>query len=124
MSTDRPSTTAARIIGAGSVIVGVALLAAPGRVCDLVSNTGARPTGWVRLLGARYLAQGVAQLRWPRPAVLRGSAAVDGLHAVSMVALAAASPTYRRLAVCSAALASAGTAANASTALGACRSRR
>jgi hypothetical protein len=113
----RPSASAApRLIGAGSVVVGVTLLAAPGRVCDYISDTRARPTGWMRLLGARYLAQGVAQLGWSQPAVLQVSAAVDGLHALSMVALAAASPTYRRLASVSAVAATAGMAANALTA--------
>jgi hypothetical protein len=89
------------------------MLAAPGRVRDYVSHDGALSTGWVRLLGARYLAQGVAQIAWPRPAVLQASAVVDGLHALSMVALAAASPTYRRSASFSASVAFACATANA-----------
>jgi hypothetical protein len=48
--------------------------------------------------------------------VLQVSAAVDGLHALSMVALAVTSPTYRRLASVSAVAATAGMAANALTA--------
>ena len=105
--------TVPRLIGASSAALGVILLATPGRVCDYVSDNGARPTGWVRLLGARYLAQGVAQVAWPRPAVLQASAVVDSLHALSMVALAAASPTYRRSASISASVAIGGATANA-----------
>jgi hypothetical protein len=115
MSAHAAATTVPRLIGAGSVIAGVTLLAAPGPVCDFVSDTGARPTGVTRLLGARYLAQGVAQLGWPRPVVLRASAVIDGLHALSMVALSSASPTYRRLASVSAVAATVGMAANAVT---------
>jgi hypothetical protein len=116
MSGHRSTTTVPRLIGAGSLLIGVTLLAAPGRTCDFVTDTGARPTGWTRLLGARYLAQGVAQLGWPQSAVLRASAAVDGLHALSMFGLAAASPAYRRLATVSAVAATVGMAANALTA--------
>ncbi len=121
MRSDHFVPTVPRLIGATSAALGVILLATPGRVCDYVSDNGARPTGWVRLLGARYLAQGVAQVAWPEPAVLQASAAVDTLHALSMVALAAVSPTYRRSASLSASVAFAGASANA---LAARRTRR
>lgn len=63
----------------------------------------------VRVLAARYVVQSVlpqvdgGRLRgtWLRG----GDAAVDGLHAASMVGLAAIAPSYRRLALGSAALA-------------------
>jgi hypothetical protein len=113
----RPSAlTVPRLIGAGSVMLGVTLLATPGRVRDYAADNDALHTSWVRLLGARYLVQGMTQLRWPRPEVLQGAAAVDGLHALSMVALAAAAPPYRRSASLSASVALGAAAANALTA--------
>lgn len=105
-----------RLIGVGSVSLGMTLLAAPHRVSAYVSDDRALAAGWVRLLGARYVAQGVAQLRWPRPTVLRAAAVTDGLHALSMVAVAVAQPRYRRAAALSAVVAAAGVAANAWTA--------
>jgi hypothetical protein len=112
MSADHSATVIPRLMGVGSVIAGMTLIAAPDGVCAYVSDTGVRPAGVVRLLGVRYVVQGAAQLGWPRPAVLRGSAAVDGLHAASMVALAAASPAHRRLASVSAVAAAVGMVAN------------
>ena len=124
MSADHSATMVPRLVGGTSVIIGVTLLAAPARVADSVFVNAAVPTGVVRLLGARYLAQGVAQLGWPRPGVLEGAAVVDGLHALSMVALAAGRPRYRRAAWLSASFAAAGTAANAVTAHRVRRTRR
>jgi len=113
MRTGHLVPTVPRLIGASSAALGVILLATPGRVGDYVSDNDALTTGWVRLLGARYLAQGAAQVAWPRPGVLHASVVVDSLHALSMVALAAASPTYRRAASFSAAVAIGGVTANA-----------
>jgi hypothetical protein len=104
--------TVPQLIGASNAALGVILLATPSRVGDYVSDNDVPPIGWVRLLGARYVAQGVAQVAWPRPAVLHAAVVVDSLHALSMVALAAASPTYRRSASFSAAVAIGGATAN------------
>jgi hypothetical protein len=93
------------------VVRGVAnavLVARPGDVLRAVSTPAPRPARRVvRLLGARVVLQQVAVLAVPtRPLVLLG-AAVDTLHAASMVATALASPRYRRAAALSAATASA-----------------
>lgn len=52
------------------------------------------------MLGARLVAQHVAVLVSPEPATLRLSAAVDGLHAASMLPVLAL-PRYRRAALLS-----------------------
>jgi hypothetical protein len=59
----------------------------------------------VRILGARHLVETVLTTRDPR--LVRGVRVVDGIHAVSMLILAAASPRLRRDALLSAASASA-----------------
>jgi hypothetical protein len=93
------------------VVRGVAnavLVTHPGAVLGAVSTPAPRPARRVvRLLGARVVLQQVAVLAVPsRPLVLLG-AAVDTLHAASMLATALASPRYRRAAALSAATASA-----------------
>jgi hypothetical protein len=110
------ATTVPRLIGAASAVLGMTLVAIPGRIRDQVSVGGSLPAGWVRLLGARYLAQGLAEIARPQPAVLEASAVVDGLHALSMVALFAAAPTYRRSASLSVVVATAMATANIVTA--------
>ncbi|MGY2082445.1 hypothetical protein [Blastococcus sp. SYSU DS0539] len=52
------------------------------------------------MLGARLVAQHAAVLVSPEPATLRLSAAVDGLHAASMLPVLAM-PRYRRAALAS-----------------------
>jgi hypothetical protein len=99
-----------RASGVLPVVRGVAnavLVTHPGSVLRAVSTPAPRPARWVvRLLGARVVLQQVAVLAVPtRPLVLLG-AAVDALHAASMVATALASPRYRRAAALSAATAS------------------
>jgi len=101
---------AAQLIGAASAVLGAFMVVRPQLVSRAVSGGTPVSQDWVRLLGARYLAQGAAQLRWPRPGVLAGSAVVDGLHAASMLALAAGSPGYRRPASLSAGTATASAA--------------
>ena len=66
-------------------------------------GTGVRRT--VRVLGARYVAQSVGG-SWLHPRWLpQAGAAVDLVHAASMVAVAGIAPHYRRLALLSAGLA-------------------
>lgn len=104
-------TPRVRAAGVLPVVRGVAnavLVMRPEDVLRAVS-TPAPPAARrvVRLLGARVVLQEVAVLAVPiRPVVLLG-AAVDALHAASMVATALASPRYRRAAALSAATASA-----------------
>jgi hypothetical protein len=60
----------------------------------------------VRILGARYLAQAAAGLVLDGPRVRDVDAAVDLIHATTMVALATVAPAHRRLALLSAVTAS------------------
>jgi hypothetical protein len=66
-----------------------------------------------RVLGTRHLAQAVLTLWRPRPAVLAAGAGIDGCHAASMLALAAASPRMRRAGLTDAMAATAFTATGA-----------
>jgi hypothetical protein len=73
------------VVGVGA---GLALLARPRQVAAAVSPEYPPSRLWVaRLLGARLLVQHAAVLAAPRPAVLRAAAAVDLVHAASMVPL-------------------------------------
>jgi hypothetical protein len=107
---------AGRVIGTASLALGLVMVARPARVSQMVSGPRPVSDGWVRLLGARYLVQGAVQLARPRPAVMAGSVVVDGLHGLSMFALAAVRSDYRRPALVSAVAASAGATADALTA--------
>jgi hypothetical protein len=94
-----------RLIGVANTALGALLLARPDEVADASAGSARPGPGWVRLLGARYLVQGVAQASLPRAEVLQLSVVVDGLHAASMVGLAMVRAEYRRPALISAAVA-------------------
>ncbi len=97
---------AAGLIGGATGGVGAVLLARPGLVARAVSDEHSRvPSSVVQLLGTRYLVQGAAQLGWPTVTVLRGAAVVDGLHAMTMLAVAWRRADYRRPALVSATVA-------------------
>ena len=99
-------------LGWATAAVGAMLLSTPARVSDTVAGTGAGPAlAIVRLLGGRYAAQGAAQLLLPRRTTFVAGAGVDALHALSMIALGAAVPRYRRPAACSFVLATLSSAA-------------
>jgi hypothetical protein len=102
---------AARTTAAAFGAEGVVLLVRP----DLPATAGLAapdlPRGVVRLLGARRVVQAGLELAVPRRGVALACAAVDALHALSMLAAAAHWPRHRR-----AALLSAGTAALAAAA--------
>jgi hypothetical protein len=107
----RSRERAARAVGIGTGLTGGLLVLRPRRVAASVSGSGWTPPVWiVRFLGGRYLAQGAAETRWPTRDVLRAARAVDGLHALTMVA-ALAPPRYRKAAGASLALALASAAA-------------
>jgi hypothetical protein len=85
---------------------GSALLTRPEAVLEGVGGpppTDAETTV-ARVLGARQVVQALAVRRWPHAGGRLGAVA-DGLHATSMLALAALKPRYRRAALVSAAVA-------------------
>jgi len=94
---------------------GTALLSAPGLALGLCTGGASSPRARavVRILGARHLAQAVLTLWQPRRKVLAAGAGIDGCHAASMLALAAADPSLRRAGLADAAAATAFTAAGA-----------
>jgi hypothetical protein len=99
-------TGATRFAGAATSLVGAALLGWPEQIARKASGsrrTRLRPV--VRVLGGRYLLQGLAQMSYPTRAVLRLSCAADCLHAASMAAPALLSPRYRRASCVSLAMA-------------------
>ena len=85
---------------------GCALLAAPRRVGRLIGGESAPPTV-VRVLGARRLLQQVVLLARPSPGIAFAAAAVDSLHAASMLGAVRLWPRYRRAGLTSAAVATA-----------------
>jgi hypothetical protein len=90
--------------GAG-VVAGLVLLARPGPALDRLAPGFPRERRWVvRLLGARLVAQHAAVLVAARPGVVRAAAAVDVVHAATMLPLVR-SPRYGRAARISAAVA-------------------
>ncbi|MEO5833196.1 MAG: hypothetical protein ABIR83_07465 [Nakamurella sp.] len=76
---------------------GLLQLAAPGLVADrvLLLPLDHRAEVVARILGARQILQAGLLLRAPGPVPLSVGAGVDGLHAVSMLALAAYNPRRR-----------------------------
>jgi hypothetical protein len=89
------------------LVAGVVLLARPGALLDRLAPEYPRDRQWVaRLLGARLVAQHAAVLVAPRQPVLRAAAAVDLLHAATMLPLLR-SPRYGRAARISGAVAAA-----------------
>ncbi len=88
---------------------GGVLLGAPGSVLSLTTGSDPAFLGTarvvLRVLGARQIVQAAVEARWPRRGVLALAATVDGLHAASGLALAAADPGWRRSALLDAAVA-------------------
>lgn len=83
-----------RLLSASGVLAGLALLARPDAALDRLAPEFPRDRRWVvRVLGARLLAQHGAVLAAPRPAVVRAAAAVDLVHAATMLPLLR-SPRY------------------------------
>jgi hypothetical protein len=107
-----------RAAAAVQAVLGAALLAQPVRIGQLVTaRRGQDPAAWlVRILGLRMLAQGTVELVRPGRKLVLAGAAVDLLHALSMVGVGLLWPRFRRAALASAGAATATAAAGAATA--------
>jgi hypothetical protein len=120
--------TARRAAPLAQAATGAVLVARPDALVALVVGDGAHPATWiVRFLGARMVVQGCVVGARPTRALLVGGAAVDALHAASMVLVARGEPRYRRSALASALTATmfaAASAASAASAVAAARDQR
>lgn len=99
---------AGRVRGLAGLVAGLgaALVLRPEATSRALSGGAPVPDDWiVRVLGARLLAQGMAEIVRPRRLVVLAGAAADALHGLSMLAAAAYFPRYRRVALVSGALA-------------------
>ena len=107
-----------RAAAAVQAVLGAVLLAQPVRIGQLVTGRrGQDPAAWlVRILGLRMLAQGTVELVRPGRKLVLAGAAVDFLHALSMVGVGLLWPRFRRAALVSASAATATAAAGAATA--------
>ena len=107
---DSRRRSVARLVAALGGASGAVLLIRSRQVVAAVAPEYPPERLWaVRLLGARLVAQHAAVLVAPRAPVLRATAAVDALHAASMLPVLAL-PRYRRAALVSGALAAASAA--------------
>ena len=99
------SSAGARGQAAVGAAVGLALLTRPNQVLDALAPAFPRRRTWlVHALGARMLVQHAVVLVRPRPGVVTAGAALDVLHAASMLPFLG-SPRYGRAARISAAVA-------------------
>jgi hypothetical protein len=108
-TTRRPGARSSlRVLGVAEAAAGVVLAGRPRSVIARVDGGRGGPPPWVvRLLGGRMVAQGLVEAARPGPAVAVGGAALDGSHALSMLALAVVSRRLRPPALASALLAGA-----------------
>lgn len=85
---------------------GAGLLLAPDRMLGLVGDRSPEVERLTRLLGARHVAEAATLVatRGTRPPP-RWPVAMDAVHALSMLALAAIAPRHRRAALTSAGIA-------------------
>ncbi len=105
MTVDDRRRRLTRLLSGAGAVWGLTLLAAPGRVVDVLCPELPRSRRWaVPLLGARLVVQHGAVLAVPGARTVRVGSGVDLLHAASMVPLARSAP-YRRAAVISGAVA-------------------
>lgn len=95
----------ARAYGVGLAVVGAAAVIRADRVAELVADDAVPDARVIRVLGARTLAQGAVLVARPDRRSSRASAGVDATHALTMFALAAVAPRYRRPALLSAGIA-------------------
>lgn len=98
----------ARVVGASQLAVGALMLVTPTQVAHTAAGRGAVPPPTiVRILGLRTAVQGALTVIRPSRAGLEVGAGTDALHLLSMIALAAVAPKYRRSALVSASVATA-----------------
>ncbi|RBY97897.1 hypothetical protein DQ237_03095 [Blastococcus sp. TF02-8] len=96
-----------RALASAGVLAGAALLTMPGPVAAAVAPRFPRERLWLaRVLGVRLVAQHGMTLVAPEASVVRVAAAVDALHAASMLPVLAL-PRYRRAALLTGGLAAA-----------------
>ncbi|MFI6133803.1 hypothetical protein [Micromonospora sp. NPDC051141] len=105
-----------RAVLTGRVAWGTLLLLAPGALLRPVDPTTPAALGTLRLLGARHLTQAAVTLRWPEPGVFAAGAAVDSVHALATLALAAADRRQRHAALADTAVAAVWAVLGATTA--------
>ncbi|WP_347057306.1 hypothetical protein ABC795_11420 [Blastococcus sp. HT6-30] len=97
----------ARLLSAAGLAAGLLLLTRPEVVAAAVAPAFPRERLWLaRVLGARLVAQHALVLAAPTASAVRLAAAVDGLHAASMLPVLGL-PRYRRAALISGGLAAA-----------------
>lgn len=93
-----------RPVDLARLALGAIAVTAPDRVLTVTrARGGTGPRRAVRILGARYVVQSGAGLLLARPWTPRADAAVDAVHAVTMLGAAARWPAHRGLALLSAA---------------------
>jgi hypothetical protein len=112
---ERRTRPAGELLQGARATWGAALLAAPGLVLRLVGELEPDPRSRavVRVLGARHLVQAVFSGRAPGRATLADGAWVDGVHALTSLALAAGDRPRARLALTDALIAASWGAASA-----------
>ena len=83
------------------VVAGTALLVAPGKVLGDLPHQEIKGAAriFARILGARHLVEAAVLMRDHSHRWVLLGAGVDGLHAASMLGLAAVRPNERRLAL-------------------------
>ena len=87
--------------------IGLGMLVAPAWIVTHLAPGRRAPRSWlVRVLGARTVVQSAVLLATPTRQALQVGAAVDALHAASMVPAALIWPSYRQAATVSGAIAS------------------
>ena len=97
-----------RVLSGLFTLWGAAQLALPEQLLHVLAPGRPHPPLWlVRVLGVRMLVQYGLVVRAPDQRIVAASAVVDGLHAASMLLVAARSAGRRRIPLISAAIAGA-----------------
>jgi hypothetical protein len=104
-----PALPGTRWVSIVRVCYGVVLLAVPGPLITGVTGgpVSARVRAVARVLAVRQLAQGTISCLAPTSGLIRAGAAADGIHGVSMLALAGTESGLRRALLAETAIAAA-----------------
>ncbi|MFI7070748.1 hypothetical protein COO58_13730 [Micromonospora sp. WMMA1996] len=100
----------------GRVAWGALLLVAPGALLRPVGPATPAALATLRVLGARHLVQAAVTVRRPAPGTFLAGAAVDAVHALSTLALAAVDRRQRHAALADTAVAAVWAVLGATTA--------